>query len=618
MLKWIQNTTKKKRSQRRSQATGQNYYGLESRQMLAVTVLQSGGELQIRGDHLDNTVEVSTLNAGNLRVTVQGEGAYDFASSGIDLIRFTGGNGDDVFTNLTDLDTFATGNRGDDVLSTRGGNDRLYGGFGRDTISSTSGTNILNGLEEVDIITGGTGNDTIYGFEGNDVINGGAGDDYIVAGRGDDTVNAGDGDDTVFGFFGNDVIHGNAGNDRLFAQQDDDRVYGDEGDDHVRGGDGVDWMEGNDGNDFMLGDEGNDSIYGGDGSDRIFGSDDADMIFGGADRDFLYAGGGDDTVYGGSGDDQIRGDLGNDRLFGEAGKDRIGADAGNDYIEGGSEYDTIFGNDGEDEIVGSSADSVNGGGGDDTIRFSQQLFDRAAFNGNFGNFKITESGSTLYVNDTVGSDGIDTIMGAEFLQFRDGIRDATTGNSQRVRVQPIIVSNNDGSNTAGYFGDEEQTLETKRLVDEIYLQANIDVEWLAPRNYNNTFANVGFNGSGVRDPNDLFDIAEAGDQAGVGHADALVIDMYFVETSAGFSPQGNNVANGLAFLGGNGITIHIGDELAESATGRAVTAQVTAHEIAHNLGLDHLSDPDNLMGDGTELTSSQRNMIRNSQYAVQI
>lgn len=84
--------------------------------------------------------------------------------------------------------------------------------------------------------------------------------------------------------------------------------------------------------------------------------------------------------------------------------------------------------------------------------------------------------------------------------------------------------------------------------------------------------------------NDLFTVAEAGDAAGVGNSNDLVIDMYFVQTSAGFAPQSVNIANGLAFVSGNGITIHIGDNLPTFQDGRDVVAQVAAHEIAHNLG----------------------------------
>jgi len=78
--------------------------------------------------------------------------------------------------------------------------------------------------------------------------------------------------------------------------------------------------------------------------------------------------------------------------------------------------------------------------------------------------------------------------------------------------------------------------------------------WLEATTYNNTFANIGNNGSGVISSNDLFTVAEAGDAAGVGNSNDLVIDMYFVQTSAGFAPQSVNIANGLAFVSGNGIT----------------------------------------------------------------
>ena len=68
---------------------------------------------------------------------------------------------------------------------------------------------------------------------------------------------------------------------------------------------------------------------------------------------------------------------------------------------------------------------------------------------------------------------------------------------QQLVVRPIVVSNNNGGNTAAFFGDAEAQAEIEALIDDIYAQANIDVIWEEAVSYNNTFANTG-NTSGTR------------------------------------------------------------------------------------------------------------------------
>lgn len=194
----------------------------------------------------------------------------------------------------------------------------------------------------------------------------------------------------------------------------------------------------------------------------------------------------------------------------------------------------------------------------------------------------------------------------------------------RVTVQPIIVSNNDGSNTADFFGTPSQESEIINFVDTIWAQAGIDIDWLAPNNWNNTFANIG-TGSYPRPSGDLSSITASGDTAGVGNADPFILDMYFVQVAAGFAFLDDDFANGLAFVGGNGITQHVGSNLLNFTLGRELIASVVAHEIGHNLGLNHIGEAQNLMeasgssDPGERLSVVQISDVReNSNFVVAI
>lgn len=202
--------------------------------------------------------------------------------------------------------------------------------------------------------------------------------------------------------------------------------------------------------------------------------------------------------------------------------------------------------------------------------------------------------------------------------------------THRVTVQPIVVSNDDGTNTAEYFGDVTQRGIIQGLVNTIWAQAGIQVDFLAANTWNNTFANIGNPAdNNPRPDSDLSVVVSTGDAAGVGNANPLVLDIYFVEISAGFSDtnvtdpvNGEFYVNGLANTPGNGMTLHVGDSLVSFTAGQEAVASVFAHEIGHNLGLMHLVEAQNLMQEGgssnlgERLNATQIATARMSPFAI--
>ncbi len=170
-----------------------------------------------------------------------------------------------------------------------------------------------------------------------------------------------------------------------------------------------------------------------------------------------------------------------------------------------------------------------------------------------------------------------------------------------VTVQPIIVSNDNGSNTAEFFGTNAQQASIEGFIDEIWAQAGIDVNFLTPNALNSSFANSG--NSNSRPNSDLRETIDIGNSAGVTNADPNVINIFFVNVAAGFSVLSENNAAGLAVVDGNGISQFVGSNLLDFTGGQEVIAGVVAHEIGHNLGLDHIVLSQNLMQSGADSSS---------------
>jgi Ca2+-binding RTX toxin-like protein len=129
-------------------------------------------------------------------VDVEGRGGVDsftvgnLAGTGIDNLRFDGGEGGDT------LDVRA--NEGASVIGVGGeGADFFYGGnLGEQFFGGEGADHFFSGAGD-DIIDAGDGNDQIFTGSGNDLIDAGTNDDTIVMGAGDDYIITGDGSDRI-------------------------------------------------------------------------------------------------------------------------------------------------------------------------------------------------------------------------------------------------------------------------------------------------------------------------------------------------------------------------------------------------------------------------------------
>ena len=644
-----------------------NYQNLEPRNLLT-SIQLTGGNLVVDGSLGDDIIKLvgsDDFQSFTVSINNSPELTETFQYADVGDVSVFAGDGNDRVTNTLFIDTTINGGAG---------NDTLFGGFGNDTLRGDDGEDKLFGQSGNDQLIGGEGDDALRGGNGLDNLTGDAGNDLLIGHAGGDTLVGGAGDDIFFGGSGDDSLRGQDGNDSLYGGDGIDLLFGDAGEDLLHGGNGQDDLDGGIGADLLFGAAGNDSLIGGDGDDHLGGNAGDDLIFGNEGDDLLIAGTGNDTVNGGMGLDRIlgfdgvntlNGDEGNDRIFGGDGADEINGGSGDDLLSGGSGDDLLSGGLGVDTLFGGTNDDfLKGGDGDDSL-FGQDGDDRLSgeagedimfgndgddlfvspndndrINGGFGTDEIFVAGSLAdFQFDPVGSDVIVTdlrnpdegLFGELFnvgritltsVEQLDTTREdepllieSLTPNPivERVFVQPIIVSDDDGSNTALSFGTPEQETEIQRRVNRIYNQAGVEIVFLPSKQFNSTFANG--DADVERSALDFGEIIRRGGAAGVGSSDPLVLDYYFINQVPGGDFAGR------AFINANGATQEVTDFSLASQSGRASIAKTFAHEIGHNLGLTHTAVSGLLGTDGTtavNLADSQISQILDSPFSQPI
>jgi Ca2+-binding RTX toxin-like protein len=201
------------------------------------------------------------------------------------------------------------------------GADTLSGGADFDTLGGGRGKDILNGGQDKDTLFGGPDNDELNGEEGDD--------DYLFAnGWGKDRI-----PDTTSGMFGERLSFSMVTQPvTMDLIQSASRPEVESGRNTVNFGAAIAIVE----------------VDGGTSGDKIRGQADGDSLNGLQGGDTINARGGNDSLAGGDGDDKLIGGSGGDSFDAAGGADRI-------------------------EAADNEADTIDCGGGKDTVFFDQVL-----------------------------------------------------------------------------------------------------------------------------------------------------------------------------------------------------------------------------------------------------
>jgi len=478
------------------------------------TIRGSDGVDQLYGDDGNDT-----LQGGDGGDTLYGGNGDDTLEGGAGADSMDGGAGQDTVIYAANSAGFLIYRTSNNYLTVKDTNeaglpeDRLYNveeiRFNDITFDLTSTIFALNGPGFGTSVpwTGTAGNDTFTGTLSADLIDGAAGNDILKGGAGADIIQGGDGIDQLYGDDGNDVLEGGNGSDTL---------YGGNGDDTLDGGAGADAMDGGAGQDsaiYAANSAGfviyrvsanyitvKDTNEVGRPEDRLYNFEEIrfnDITIDLTSTVFALNGSGWGTAApwtGTAGNDTYRATPGADTIDGGSGNDILRAGYGDDTIQGGDGIDQIYGEDGNDSIQGGNGDDIiYGGAGNDAIDGGSGI-DVVAYTGSISNFTFNfVDANTVIITDTVGNEGVDTVIGVEKFSFasqpftRQGLEDFVNAVSDGIDFDFSwgggsyhYLSNSSGNTTftdvdIGYGGAAGNMFRIARAAEGItleYLHAN--------------------------------------------------------------------------------------------------------------------------------------------------
>lgn len=198
--------------------------------------------------------------------------------------------------------------------------------------------------------------------------------------------------------------------------------------------------------------------------------------------------------------------------------------------------------------------------------------------------------------------------------------------THELKVQLIQTAASIGTPVANAFGNASRREQIQNRINRVWSQAGIRVRFMDDiHRLNDTRALLG--------AASLADVLDTADEAGLLSPDPLTLNLAFTNYVPGHPyPTGESAYNpgssrGTARLGNNGVVQFVGSNLLTFQNGWDVIAKVTAHEIAHNLGLQHVADnTNNLMSPvknpaytyKAQLTDSQINQALTSRFVQQL